>query len=83
MPILTVYSATWCPDCLAATRVLDERGIKYNLVDIDENPDAVDIIIAAKGKRVVPALEYRGRFIDGNKFNREKFEKDLKGLLAD
>lgn len=83
MPILTVYSASWCPDCLAAMRFLDERGVKYNLVDIDQNPDAVDIIIAAKGKRVVPTLEYQGRFIDGNRFNREKFEKDLKGLLAD
>ncbi|MBF0291109.1 MAG: glutaredoxin family protein [Nitrospinae bacterium] len=83
MAILTVYSATWCPDCLAAMRVLDERGIKYNLVDIDENPDAVDIIIAAKGKRVVPSLEYKGRFIDGNRFNRERFEKELNELLAD
>jgi glutaredoxin len=62
---------------------LDERGIKYNLVDVEENPDAVDIIIAAKGKRVLPALEYKGRFMDGNRFNKEKFEKDLKELLVD
>lgn len=83
MSVLTVYSATWCGDCHVAKRFLDERGIKYNLVDIDQNPDAVDIIIAAKGKRVLPTLEYKGRFMDGNKFNREKFEKDLKELLAD
>lgn len=83
MAILTVYSATWCPDCLVAIRFLDEKGLNYNLVDIDQNPDAVDIIIAAKGKRVVPTLEYKGRFMDGNRFNREKFEKDLKELLAD
>jgi glutaredoxin len=83
LPVLTVYSADWCPDCHAAIRFLDERGIKYNLVDIEENPDAVDIIIAAKGKRVLPALEYKGRFIDGNRFNKGKFEKDLKELLED
>lgn len=81
MAVLTVYFADWCPDCHAAKRFLDERGIKYNLVNIDENPDAVDIIIAAKGKRIVPTLEYKGRFIDGNRFNREKFDKDLKELL--
>jgi hypothetical protein len=52
-------------------------------VDIDEYPDAVDVIIAAKGKRVLPALEYKGRFMDGNKFNKGKFEKDLKELLAE
>lgn len=83
MSVLTVYSADWCPDCHAAKRFLDERGIKYNLVDIEENPDAVDIIIAARGKRALPTLEYKGRFMDGNRFNREKFEKDLKGLMAD
>ena len=82
MFVLTIYFADWCPDCHAAKHFLNERGIKYNLVNIDENPDAVEIIIAAKGKRVLPALEYKGRFIDGNKFNKEKFGKDLKELMA-
>ncbi len=74
--------ATWCPDCHAAKRVLDEKGIEYNLVDIEENESAVDIIIAARGKRVLPTLEYKGNFIDGNRFNSQKFEKELAELLA-
>jgi len=82
MAILTVYSVDWCPDCTAALRVLNERSVAYNLVDIDENPDAVDIIIAARGKRVVPALEYKGRFMDGNRFNKQKFEMELEELLC-
>ena len=79
---LTIYSAAWCPDCLAAKRALDDRGIDYNLVDIEQNPEAVDIIIKAMGKRVLPTLEYKGAFIDGNHFDQEKFEKDLDGLLG-
>lgn len=77
-----MYSASWCPDCSAAKRTLDEKGIQYNLVDIDKQPDAVDIIIAARGKRVLPTLEYKGFFIDGNKFNKAKFVKELDELLA-
>jgi len=80
---LRVYSAEWCPDCHAARRVLDERGIEYKLVDIDKTPEAVDIIIAARGKKVVPTLEYNGNFMDGNHFDQEKFERELQELLAD
>ncbi|MGK7345863.1 MAG: glutaredoxin family protein [Candidatus Nitrospinota bacterium M3_3B_026] len=81
MTVLNFYTASWCPDCAAAKRVLDERGLDYNLVDIDETPEAVDTIIAARGKRVVPTLEYGGRYMDGNRFNREKFEKELDELF--
>ncbi|MBI4665062.1 MAG: glutaredoxin family protein [Nitrospinae bacterium] len=81
MSVLTLYSASWCPDCLAAIRTLEDRGIKYNLVDIESQPEAVDIIIAARGKRVVPTLEFKGRFMDGNRFNRVRFEQELDVLL--
>lgn len=81
MSILTFYTASWCPDCHAAKRVLDKKGIKYNLVDIEENQEAVDIIIAARGKRVLPTLEYNGSYMDGNHFDQEKFEKELDELL--
>lgn len=82
MERLTFYTAEWCPDCLAARRVLDERGLEYNVVDIDGNQEAVEVIVAARGKRVVPTLEYKGEFMDGNHFNREKFERELDQLLA-
>jgi len=82
MPVVTFYSADWCPDCRAAKRVLEERGIEYREINIDGNPEAVEVIIAARGKRVIPTLELRGRFMDGNHFNHEKFERDLNELLA-
>lgn len=82
MDQVTFYTAEWCPDCRAARRILDEREVQYNVVDIDDNPDAVEVIIAARGKRVVPTLEYKGGFMDGNHFDREKFERELDELLA-
>ncbi len=83
MAIVTVYSASWCPDCSAAKRVLTERKIEFNDIDIEKNPEAVDIIVSAMGKRVLPTLEYKGKFIDGNHFNALEFGKKLDQLLAD
>lgn len=82
MPVVTFYSADWCPDCRAAKRVLEARGVEYREINIDGDAQAVAVIIAARGKRVIPTLEYRGRFMDGNHFNQEKFERDLDELLA-
>ena len=54
--------------------------MEFEEVDIEKNLEAVDIIIQARGKRVLPSLEFEGKFMDGNHFNRTKFEEDLKGL---
>jgi glutaredoxin len=79
---INFYTAEWCPDCRAAKRVLDLRNLKYKEIDIDQHPEYIDIIIEAMGKRVLPTIEYRGSFIDGNHFAQEKFEADLDKLLG-
>jgi len=81
MDVIKLYSADWCPDCHAAKRVLDTKKIAYQEIDIDKNPEVIPIIVAARGKRVVPTLEYHGAFMDGNRFDRVKFEKELDELL--
>ncbi|MBI5179068.1 MAG: glutaredoxin family protein [Nitrospinae bacterium] len=81
MDAVKVYTTTWCPDCRAAKRVLNEQGVPFEEIDIEKNPSALEIVIAAKGKRVVPTLEYKGKYMDGNHFNQEKFEKELAELL--
>jgi thiol-disulfide isomerase/thioredoxin len=37
---LTVYSASWCPDCRVAKRVLAEAGARYDEIDIDHDASA-------------------------------------------
>lgn len=78
--MLKMYTAKWCSDCRRAKEFLKERNISYKEVDIEENPGAVDIIIQARGKRVLPTLELKDRFMDGNHFQREKFEADLREI---
>ena len=82
MDKVNVYTTSWCPDCKAAKRVLTEKGIPFEEIDIEKTPEALKIVIAAKGKRVVPTLEYKGKYMDGNHFSQPKFEKDLQELLS-
>lgn len=77
MEKLKFYSATWCGDCRRAKEYLREKNISYEEIDIETHPEAVDVIVQARGKRVLPTLEFKGEFMDGNHFNQEKFEKDL------
>jgi mycoredoxin len=81
MDKVKVYTTSWCPDCRAAKRVLGEKGVAFEEIDIEKTPGALEIVVAAKGKRVVPLLEYKGKYIDGNHFNQPQFEKDLASLL--
>ncbi len=30
----------WCPDCVRSLRVLQQAGVEYSLIDIDETEDA-------------------------------------------
>jgi len=62
--------------------VYKRKGIEFDEIDITNNQEAVDLIVAKRGKRVIPTLEYNGKFMDGNRFDPEKFEKELAELLA-
>ncbi len=34
------YMTDWCPDCVRSLRVLQQAGVEYSLIDIDETEDA-------------------------------------------
>ncbi len=59
---LTVYGASWCPDCRIVKRVLAEAGTKYDEIDIDQDASAEAAVIAKSGgRRVIPTLAFDGR----------------------
>ncbi|MGG7453034.1 glutaredoxin-like protein NrdH [Plantibacter auratus] len=41
---LVVYSKTRCVQCMATYRALDNGGIPYRIVDLSENPAAVEYV---------------------------------------
>ncbi len=59
---LTVYGASWCPDCRTAKRVLSEAGARYDEIDIDDDAAAASLVMARSGgRRVIPTLAFDGR----------------------
>ena len=61
---ITVYSTTWCGHCHRLIRQLNEAGIAYRVVDVDDNPQFGDRIVAATGGyRTVPTIEVGGALL--------------------
>ena len=53
------YGTAWCPDCIMARRVLDQRGITYQLTDIDKDPAAAAYVKETnRGFRSVPTIVF-------------------------
>lgn len=51
------YSTTWCGDCRRSRRVLDAMGIAYKDIDIEEYPDAADVVRKLNdGMQSVPTI---------------------------
>jgi len=54
---ITMYSTQWCGDCRNAKRVLRERNISYQEIDIDQNEAAARQVIEwSGGWRVIPTI---------------------------
>jgi mycoredoxin len=60
MPALfTMYSTPWCGYCHRLRSQLDREGIEYDVVDIELDPSAADLVMSVNGgNRTVPTLVY-------------------------
>jgi thioredoxin reductase (NADPH) len=56
---ITVYGATWCPDCKRAKKFLGEQRVHYNWVDIEEHPESQAYVESVNnGKRIIPTIVF-------------------------
>jgi mycoredoxin len=55
----TMYTTPWCGYCKRLMSQLDREGITYDIVDIEQVPEAVAIVESANGgNQTVPTLVY-------------------------
>lgn len=58
-PQITVYGATWCPDCRRAKKFLGEHRIGYHNIDIEQEPEAAAVVERLnQGKRIIPTIVF-------------------------
>jgi thioredoxin reductase (NADPH) len=56
---LTVYGAPWCPHCKRVKRFLAAHRVPYDLVDIDQRPDAIETLKEVQGGgQIIPTVVY-------------------------
>ncbi len=61
---ITMYSTTWCGYCRRLKRQMEDAGIAFREVDLDEDPtDAERIIRKTGGYRTVPTLDVKGELL--------------------
>jgi mycoredoxin len=58
-PAVTMYSTQWCGYCHRLRSQLDREGIAYEVVDIEQQPEAAEIVQQVNnGNQTVPTLVY-------------------------
>jgi glutaredoxin 3 len=55
-PRIVVYSTDWCPFCTRARGLLERKGAKFEVIDVDERPEARAEMMARSGRRTVPQI---------------------------
>jgi glutaredoxin len=76
---ITMYSTTWCVDCRRTKQFLKERGVVFSEVNIDEDPDAEDLVLSVnRGRRKVPTIKVGERFFACSPFDPYQLSSELK-----
>jgi len=67
-----IYSTPWCQFCKHVEAYLDEKGYKYEKIDVQANPDKAQEMIDKSGQMGVPVTDIKGEIIIG--WDKPKFE---------
>lgn len=55
----TMYSTPWCGYCHRLKSQLDREGIAFEVVDIEQDPSAAELVMSVNGgNQTVPTLVY-------------------------
>ena len=66
MKRVEIYTTRTCPYCIAAKRLLDQKGVAYEETDVGANPTLrQEMMQRANGRRTVPQIFVDGQGIGG------------------
>ena len=67
MAEVELYTTMWCPFCTRARRLLQQKGVAFTEIDIEEHPQRRgEMIRRAGGRRTVPQVFINGEHIGGS-----------------
>jgi mycoredoxin len=75
----TLYCTSWCVDCHRAKKFLKDRGVSFSEINIDEEPDAEDLVLDINnGRRKVPTIKVGERYFACSPFDPYQLSSELK-----
>ena len=78
MQPITIYSTTWWPDCRRAKAFLKKRGVDFQEVNIEGDPEGEEIVLRANdGRRKVPTLKVGERYFACSPFDAQQLADEL------
>jgi len=63
--MVKIYSTSWCPSCIYAKRLLSERGLGFEEINIEEKGWSRDDLFELTGGRTVPQIIIDEKAIGG------------------
>lgn len=58
-PVVTMYSTQWCTYCRRLKSQMDREGIEYQVVDIEDDPEAAEYVMSVNGgNQTVPTVTF-------------------------
>ncbi len=54
MKKITVYTTSTCQSCVTVKRYLDRKGVNYQTINLDQQPDKQKEVFAKSGALTVP-----------------------------
>ncbi|MDG1734176.1 MAG: glutaredoxin 3 [Thalassotalea sp.] len=84
MANVTIYSRDYCPYCVRAKALLDQKQVSYTEISIDRQPEKrVEMIERSKGGMTVPQIFINDQVIGGcDELMALEYNKELDALLA-
>ncbi|HMG34667.1 MAG TPA: glutaredoxin family protein [Blastocatellia bacterium] len=81
MPEVKLYTTARSGDCDQAKRFLDDEGIFYEEIDIEQSAAGARFVEEANGgRRVVPTFDIDGTVFSLKPFDWKKLQKELERL---
>lgn len=53
---IVVYLTDWCPYCTRALGLLERKGAEFEVINVEERPEARAEMMARSGRRTVPQI---------------------------
>ena len=63
---VVMYTKSWCPYCRRARALLEQRGVQFEEIDIEEQPQRRAEMIARSGRYTVPQIFIGNHHVGGS-----------------